>query len=1073
LNAIVVVALKRPLTFVVLAILILLFGTLSIFRTPTDVFPDIKIPVVAIVWSYSGLSPEDMSGRIIYYYERALTTTVNDIEHIESQSLYGSGIVKVFLQPGTDVAAAQAQIAAISQTVLKQMPPGTTPPNILAYNASSVAVLSLQISSDTLPIADLFDTTSNFIRPQLVTVKGAAMPGPYGGIGRNVQVDLNQSALLAHGLSAQDVGAALARQNVVLPAGDQKIGAFDFMITTSSTPVDVETFNNMPIKQVGNAIVYLRDVAFVHRGPAPMANIVLVKGQKAILLQVLKSGNASTLDVVAGVKALLPGIEKTLPPGIHITVLNDASEFVKDSITDVVREMAIAAVLTGLMVLLFLGSWRSTVIIATSIPLAIMTSILMLSWFGQTINVMTLGGLALAVGILVDDATVMIENIAAHLEEGKELEAAIIDASNQIVIPTLVSTLCICIVWLPLFSLGGLTGFLFMPMAMAIVFAMLASFVLSRTLVPTMAAWMLKGEAAKHAAAYEFKRAGGHGHPPMDAHAGPFVRFQRGFEALFEKFRAIYIGALTGALARRGRFISIFLGLTILSMGLVPFLGQNFFPEIKSGEIDMHFRTQIGTRIEASSAMASLVNDEIGHLLPGQVKSVIDNCGLNSNGINQAYSASGTVGPADCDLIITLNNPESPVDLYRATLRRELPRQFPGTEFTFLPGDITAKILSFGLPAPIDVAIIGRNQFGNFAFAKKLQQKLAMIPGIADTHIQQAFGTPTLNVDMSRSYAQRTNLTAANIANNALATLSGSGQTAPTYWLDTTNGVSYLVNMQTPQDQLSTLNSLETIPIDSGNNDPTGNGMQLLGALGKISQTAMPLVVSHQSIIPAIDIYASTQVRDLGGVSADVERIVAESEAELPRGSHIEIRGQGVTMRSAYIQLVGGLLFSIVLVYLVIVVNFQSWLDPFIIITALPGALAGIAWSLFLTHTTLSVPALTGAIMCMGTATANSILVVSFARERLEVHGNAVRAAIEAGYGRVRPVLMTALAMIIGMLPMSLSNTQNAALGRAVMGGLGVATLATLLFVPTVFALLHGRTRKQVTHLPGLAGQAS
>lgn len=1071
-NGIVVTALKRPLTFVVLAILIVLFGGQAILRTPTDIFPEIRIPVVAVVWTYSGLSPEDVSGRIVYYYERAVTTTVNDIQHIESQSLYGRGIVKIFFQPGTDLAAAQAQVTAISQTVIKQMPTGTTPPQILSFNASSVAVLDLQISSDTLPIADLYDLASNFIRPQLVNVPGVAIPAPYGGVSKNVEVDLNQQALLAHGLSAQDVGAALARQNVVLPAGDQKIGALDYFVTTSSTPIDVETFNAVPIKQVGNAIVYLRDIAFVHRGPAPQANIVLVKGHKAILLQVLKGGNASTLAVVAGVKDMLPGIEKTLPPGVSISVLNDASDFVKDSITDVVREMAIAAVLTGMMVLLFLGSWRSTLIVATSIPLSIMTSILLLSWFGETINVMTLGGLALAVGILVDDATVTIENIAAHLEEGQPLEQAIIDASNQILIPTLVATLCICIVWLPLFSLGGLTGYLFEPLAMAIVFAMLASFVLSRTLVPTMAAWMLKGEAAKHAASHAFLQAGGRGYADPGKAPGPFVRFQRGFNAAFDVFRGRYIGTLSGALAHRGRFIGVFLSLTVLSLGLIPFLGQNFFPGIKSGEIDMHMRSQIGTRVESSSQLSSLVNQEIRKLLPGQVKSIVDNCGLPSSGINEAYNASGTIGPSDCDLTISLTDPVSPVDDYRSKLRANLPNSFPGTEFSFLPGDITAKILSFGLPAPVDIQIIGRDQAANYEYAKNLLRKIAVIPGIADAHIQQGIGAPTINVASSRSYAEKTNLTQANIADNALATLSGSGQTAPTYWLDTKNGVSYLVNIQTPQDQLTSVDNLKSIPVDSGDGNPTGNSVQLLGGLSHFHQTGMPLVVSHRNIAPVIDIYADNQSLDLGAVHDQVKRVVDLEQAGLPAGSHVEIHGQGETMSGAYAQLAGGLLFSIVLVYLIIVVNFQSWLDPFIIITALPGALAGIAWSLFLTRTTLSVPALTGAIMCMGTATANSILVVSFARDRLAVHGNAVRAAIEAGEARIRPVLMTALAMIIGMLPMSLSNTQNAPLGRAVMGGLAVATVATLLFVPAVFSLIHGRRSHAPARVPSTASQA-
>jgi multidrug efflux pump subunit AcrB len=1047
-NAIVLIALKRPYTFVVMAILILVFGGRAAMRTPTDIFPNIGIPVVAVVWTYNGLTPEDMSGRVVYYYERALTTTVSNIEHIESQSLYGRGIVKIFFQPGTDVAAAQAQVAAVSQTVLKQMPEGITPPLVLTYNASSVAVLDLQISSDQMTGAELFDMASNLIRPLLVSVPGVAVPTPYGGTSNNVEVDLNQQKLLAYGLSAQDVSAALANQDIVLPAGDQKIGAIDFLVETNAQPVDVATFNSLPIKQVGNTVVTVGDVANVYLGGQPQTNAVLVHGRQAVLLEILKAGDASTLAIVAGVKAKIPEIERTLPEGVKITALNDASTFVRASVEDVVQEMATAAVLTGLIVLLFLGSGRSTLIVATSIPLAILCSILGLSLVKETINVMTLGGLALAVGILVDDATVMIENIDAHLETGAELEPAIIDAANQIVVPTFVSTLCICIVWLPLFQLSGVSGYLFLPLAEAIIFAMIASFILSRTLVPTMAAYMLRGQVAARKAGGEPK--------------GFFGRFQVGFERQFDRFRENYKEVLAKAVARRGRFIFGFLAAALASVVLiVPWLGRDFFPGIKSGEIDMHFRAPIGMRLEESSKVAALVDTALHDLLPGHVSNVIDNCGLPLSGLNQAYSASATIGPQDCDVTIGLDDPASPVDEYRAILRAKLPKLFPGTVFTFPPGDITAKILNFGLPAPIDVQIIGRDTEADMAYAQRVVTQMRLIPGVADASVGQALNEPTLLISAHRAFALGAALTEADIAKNTLTTLSGSGQVAPTYWLDRKTGVAHLVNLQTPQTQLSTMSDLETVPIDSGNGDPSGRGVQILGGLSHITQIGGALEVSHRDILPVIDIYATNEGRDLGAVNNAVEAVLKRTQGEVPHGAIVHVQGQGITMKSAYAQLLIGLALSILLVYLVIVINFQSWLDPFIIITALPGALTGIVWSLFLTHTTLSVPALTGAIMCMGTATANSILVVSFARDELAAHGDAIRAAVAAGFARLRPVLMTALAMIIGMLPMSMSNTQNAPLGRAVIGGLLVATFATLMFVPCVFALLHREIRSE------------
>lgn len=838
---------------------------------------------------------------------------------------------------------------------------------------------------------------------------------------------------------------ALAGQNIVLPAGDQKIGPVDYLVQTNSTPKAIETFNNLPVKQVRNAVIYLRDVAFVHAGGPPQQNIVLVKGQQSILLQILKTGNASTLSVVSGIKALLPQIQKTLPPGITITPLNDQSGFVITSIQDVVQEMLMAAILAGVTVLLFVGSWRSTLIVATSIPLSILSSIFALSVFGQTINVMTLGGLALAVGILVDDATVMIENINAHLEEGskdKSLNDAIIEAANQIVVPTFVSTLCICIVWLPFFQLGGIAGYLFLPLAEAIVFAMIASFILSRTLTPTMAAYLLPSQVNASR------------NPDATKRPGLFTRFQSGFEKRFEQFRDSYRTRLERIGERPKTFVSVYLLAALASLGLLLFVGQDFFPSIKSGEIDLHLRTPTGMRIEETAKIGVLANQEIRALLPGHVTDTLLNCGLPTSGINQAYSNTGTVGTTDCDVTISLDSPASPVATYRKTLRAGLTDRFPGTEFSFLPGDITAKILDFGLPSPVDVRINGNDLNANYAFATQMAARIKQVAGIADTRIQQIMGQPTLLLSSNRTFASGTGLTESNIANNTLAVLSGSGQVAPTYWLDS-NGVSHLVNVQTPQNQLGSVNDLQTITVDKGDGNPGNSPPQIVGGLSRLSQVGSPGLVSHYAIKPVIDIYANVEGRDLGSVSTDIQKIITEMQRNVPKGSTVTLAGQSTTMWSSYIQLLVGLALSVVLVYLVIVVNFQSWLDPFIIISALPAALAGITWALFLTGTTLSVPALTGAIMCMGTATANTILVVAFARDRLAEHGDAAKAAIEAGTGRIRPVLMTALAMIVGMIPMSFSNTQNAPLGRAVIGGLIVATFTTLLFIPNVFAIMH------------------
>ncbi|GBQ63973.1 multidrug efflux pump acriflavin resistance protein AcrB/AcrD/AcrF [Ameyamaea chiangmaiensis NBRC 103196] len=1049
-NAIVVTALKRPYTFVVLSILIVLFGVMSAIKTPTDVFPNIKIPAIAVVWTYGGLLPDEFAGRIMYNYEQGVTSTVEGIEHMESDSYYGRGIVKIFFQPGTDIGSAEADVTAISQTVLMQLPVKIPAPMIMKLEASSVPVITLKLTSDTMTPSDLFKLAQIRVRTLLVTVPGAIVPHPYGGMDAFVMFALDQTQLQAHHLSTMDVQNVLDSQNIVRPAGDQKIGPTDWMVQTNSQPRTMEELNNIPIKRVGNSVVYMHDLGHVYRGGHPQTNLVLVKGRQAVIMVVMKSGEASTLDVVSGVKALMPRLKQVIPPSAHISVLNDASGFVKDSIKDVLREMVTAAFLTGLVVLLFLGSWRSTLIIATSIPLAILCAVIGLGWAGQTINVMTLGGLALAVGILVDDATVMIENIDTHLEMGKELEVAIIDAANQIVIATFVSTTCICIVWLPLFELGGVAGWLFMPMAEAIIFAMIASFILSRTLVPTMAKFLLAGQTH-----------GGHGH---DTHndelkgGNVFARFQRGFEHRFTHFREGYGRFLQRAIDNRIRFASVFLGLSVLSLGLFAVSGRDFFPEIKSGQLQMHFRAPLGTRIEVAGRIATLVSDRIHQLLPGKVDDVVSNCGLPEGPHNQAFIPTPTIGTQDCDLTISLTSEESPVWDYRKILRKGLSESFPGTAFTFQPADLTARILNFGSPSPIDIKIGGPELNKSYAYAIELVNKLKLVPGAADVTLQQTMKTPTLFVNGNRTFSQGMGVSAANLADNELMTLSGSSTVDPQYWYDPAWGVTFLLNTYVPQNQLTHLNNLLAIPVDKGDGDPSGKDMQLLGAISTITAKGTPGQVSHYNSMPAFDVYVSAEGTDLGTVLAGVKKVIAATASDVPRGAAVDIEGQAPTMRSAYVQLIGGLVVSIALIYLLIVVNFQSWLDPFIIISALPGALAGIAWSLFLTHTHLSVPALTGAIMCMGTATANSILVVSYARERLEIHGDALKAALEAGYGRIRPVLMTAAAMIVGMVPMSISNSQNAPLGKAVIGGLLVATVSTLLFVPCVYAIIYNRS---------------
>jgi multidrug efflux pump subunit AcrB len=1047
---IVKLALKRPYTFVVLAILIFIFGGLAIALTPTDIFPNIDIPVVSIIWNYNGLDPQDISDRIVSITERNLTTTVDNIAHIESQSLYGIAVVKVFFQPSVSIDKAIAQITANSQTQLRQLPVGTTPPLIITYSASTVPILQLGLSGKGISEQQLNDYGLNFIRPRLVTIEGAAVPYPYGGKQRQVQVDLNTAALQSKGLSALDVVTAIGAQNLILPTGTSKIGSKEYNVDISNAaPQTIEQLNRIPIKTIGTTTTYIGDVAWVRDGFPPQTNIVRVNGQRATLLTVQKNGNASTLNIIAGIKALLPQIKQTVPPALDIKPLADQSIFVKGAIQGVVKEASIAACLTGLMILIFLGSWRSTVIIAVSIPLAILTSIIALSALGETINIMTLGGLALAVGILVDDATVEIENINRNIALGKEVEHAILDGAQQIAVPAFVATLAICIVFVPMFLLTGVARYLFVPLGEAVVFAMLASYLLSRTVVPTMAKYLLRGhehDAARTAAS-----------------RNPFVRLQLRFEELFEQLRERYHGLLKRCLHHRRAFLIAFFAACLGSLALIiPWLGQDFFPTIDSGSFNLHLRASTGTRIEETARLCDLVEQFIKQQLPhGEISNVIDNIGLPYSGINTSYNNTGTVGTSDADILVTFQVNHHKTAQYVHDLRISLAKQFPGVTFSFLPSDMVSQILNFGLPAPIDIQILGNDLAGNQVYANSLLNQVRYVPGIADARIQQPFDQPYMHLWVDRTKAQEVGFNTQAIAQNVLISLGGSFQTSPTYWLDPRNRVSYQVSTQTPQYRVATLQDLANMPITG----PTPNAPpSLLASFASVQRGSGTAVVSHYNIQPAIDIYGAVQGRDLGGVSGDIARILDQTRSQLPRGSQVVLRGQAQTMHSSYVGLLTGLFFAVLLVYLLIVVNFQSWLDPFIIICALPAALAGIAWFLFVTHTTLSVPALTGTIMCMGVATANSILVVSFAAEQMAEGKDPITAALESGFTRFRPVLMTALAMIIGMLPMALGlgdgGEQNAPLGRAVIGGLLFATVSTLLFVPTLFSVLHGLKRQ-------------
>jgi CzcA family heavy metal efflux pump len=1043
---IVALALRRPYTFVVMALVLLLLTPIVILRMPIDVLPDINIPVISVVWTYTGLSPEEMANRIVSNAERGLTITVNDIEHIESQSLNGIGVIKIFFQPTANIQTALAQTTAMCQTILRGLPPGTTPPLVITYSASSTPIVQLGLSSKTLPEQQLFDLGNNFLRTQLATVPGAATPYPYGGKLRQIQVDLDIPRLQANGLSPNDIVNALNAENLILPAGTTKIGLLEYQVEMNGDPQTIAELNNLPVKTIRGSTIYMRDVAHIRDGFAPQTNIVRMNGARGALMSMLKVGSASTITIVEGVKRMAQLASQSLPPELKISALFDQSLFVRASIRGVLTEGLTAAALTACMILLFLGDWRPTIVISISIPLSIFVSVLLLSALGQTINIMTLGGLALAVGILVDDATVEIENIERNLAQGKEMKQAILDGAQQIAVPAFVSTLCICIVFVPMFFLTGVAKFLFVPLAEAVVFAMLASYFLSRTLIPTLVMYIMRG--------HEHKAAG-----PKTV----FGRFQRGFERNFEKFRNGYYQLLETTMAHRKLFAAVFLGFCVLSLGWIFVLGQDFFPSVDAGLIRLHMRSRAGMRVEETARLCDEVDQFLRQdLPPGVIATLLDNIGIPNSSINLSYSNSGVIGTNDAEILIGLTDERRrPTAEIVQDLRQKLPRRFPGVEFFFQPADIVTQILNFGLPAPIDIQVMGPDLQTNYGIGQQIANRLRRVPGTADVHVQQMMGLPTLHLDINRDLVTQIGMNPLDVAQSVLVSLSGSFQTAPAYWLNPQNGVTYQMVVQSPQYRVTSLQDLMNTPV----NDPSVANAQVLGNLVQLAPTSRPAVVSHYNVQPVIDVYASTQGRDLGSISRETGKILKPFMDHLPRGARIVVRGQVDTMRSSFFGLGVGLVGAIILVYFLIVVNFQSWLDPFVIITALPGALAGIAWMLLLTHTTLSVPSLTGAVMCMGVATANSILMVSFARDRMDAGVKAAQAALEAGYTRVRPVLMTALAMVIGMFPMSLGlgegGEQNAPLGRAVIGGLLFATVATLFFVPCVFAIVHGRREAQ------------
>ena len=1048
------IALRRPYTFIMLSVLIVLMGGYAILRTATDIFPNIKIPITAVIWRYNGILPEEIANRIVLFSERIAQTTVNDVEHTESQSVNGVSVVKYFFQPDVDPDLSFAQITAVSQTQLFYSPPGTSPPFILSYSASSVPILQLALSSDGMSEAQIYDVGNTILRTQLATVAGASIPFPYGGKQRQVQVDLDPQALRANGLSPNDVVNAIGQQNLILPAGTEKIGPLEYYIKLNASPTQIEDLNNMPVRALNGTVTYVHDLAHVRDGYSPQTNMVRVNGRRSVLMSVLKTGKASTIDIIDSINQKLPQIRGSLPGSLKVEATSDQSIFVRSAISGVIREAVIAGALTGLLILLFLGSWRSTLIITISIPLSILASIACLSALGETINIMTLGGLALAVGILVDDATVTIENINYHLESGKDVETAILDGAHQIALPALVSTLCICIVFLPMFLLAGIAKFLFIPLAEAVVFAMLASYLLSRTLVPTLAKFWLKV------------------HDPARKNRGNALsRLQASFERGFERLRERYKTVLASALHSGPRFAAVFLtcmaatAVLAFPLGPLPGLGQDFFPAVDGGQIKLHMRARTGTRIEETAALCDAVEGTIRSVIPpAEVVNIVDNIGLPYSGINLAYSTSAPVGPGDADIYVNLSAHHKPTADYVRALRSKLAVTYPSAIFAFLPADMIGQILNFGLPSPIDVQVVGFNVAANREVANRLLEKLRSVPGAVDLHIQQQGDYPQFNVDVDRGKAQLVGLTELTVANNLLVSLSGSVQTAPSFWIDPKSGTQYQVVAQTPQFRLENLNDLANTPLTGS----ARSASQILSNIASIHRSVAPIVVSHYNATPAIDIYGSVQGTDLGFVSAQINKIVESAKKDLPKGSHIEVRGQVQTMKASFNGLLLGLVGAIVLVYILIVINFQSLLDPLVIITALPAALAGIVWMLFLTHTPVSVPALMGAIMCMGVATANSVLVISFARERMNAGDSAFEAALQAGFTRIRPVVMTATAMIIGMIPMALGlgegAEQNAPLGRAVIGGLIFATVATLFFVPTVFSIIHGRKSAHPAH---------
>jgi multidrug efflux pump subunit AcrB len=1041
---IVQVALRRPYTFLVMALLILLATPLVLLKMPTDIFPEINIPVISIVWNYTGLSAQEFGLRITSVNERSLTTTVNDIEHIESQSLNGIAVIKIFFQPNANIPTAIAQVVALEQAVLRQLPPGILPPLVIKYSASSIPVIQLGLSSPTMTEQALFDTGVNFLRPRLVTIPGVAVPYPFGGKQRVISVDLDTAALLAKGLTPTDVVNAVNAQNLVLPSGTAKIGGTEYVLATNASPASIDGLNKIPVATRGGATTYLAEVGHVRDGFSPQTNIVRQNGERGVLLSIIKNGSASTLDIVSGVLAELPVVAQLLPKDLKISPLFDQSTFVRAAISGVVREALIAAGLTAVLILLFLGNWRSTCIIAVSIPLSILSSIIALDIMGETLNIMTLGGLALAVGILVDDATVTIENIERHIHLGSDLHKAILDGAGEIAVPALVSTLCICIVFIPMFFLSGVARFLFAPLAEAVVFAMLASYVLSRTLVPTLVMLLMD-------------------HAPADPHARPslLTRVYRAFDARFEKIRGGYIEILSAVLAHRRVFASVFLGFCVLSCGLVFLLGRDFFPTVDAGQIRLHMRLPSGTRIEETARAADEVEAAIRKIIPPHdLGTVLDNLGVPYSGLNLSYSNSGVFGSLDGEIQISLKEGHAPTAVYMERMRRDLPRLFPGIEFFFQPADMVTQILNFGLPAAIDVQLTGANLRGNYQIAAKLMKQIRLIPGTVDTHIHQRLDLPTVYLAMDRTEMQQLGLSPSDVSQDLLISTAGTSQTSPNFWLNPANGIAYNLTVQSPQYSIDSLDALLRTPVRAPGSGTAG-GPQLLSNLVGVEPTAQAAVSSRYNLAPATDVYVSVQGRDMGSVSSQIDALVKRLRPNLPRGTQIAILGQAQTMKSSFLQLGVGLVMAIVMVYLLIVVNFQSWVDAFIIITALPAALAGICWMLMLSGTTLSVPALTGAIMTMGVATANSILIVAFARQRMGEGLDPVAAALDAGATRIRPVLMTALAMMIGMIPMALGlgegAEQNAPLGRAVIGGLMFATVSTLLFVPVIFAGIHRR----------------